>query len=67
MVESLAQLDELLAQLDPAVPFPVAELGAPRGRQGSPRDHIVLPEGWLNDTDGLSDDLAAAELGVSGG
>jgi hypothetical protein len=67
MVESLSQLDELLSQLDPTIPFPVAELGAPRGRQGSPRDHIVLPEGWLNDTDGLSADLAAAEIGVSGG
>jgi nifR3 family TIM-barrel protein len=67
MVESLAQLDELLAQLDPDVPFPVAELGAPRGRQGSPRDHVVLPEGWLNDTDGLTADLTAAELGISGG
>jgi hypothetical protein len=29
----------------------VAELGSPRGRQGSPR-RVVLPEGWLDDTDG---------------
>ncbi|MEV4261530.1 tRNA dihydrouridine synthase DusB [Kribbella sp. NPDC049584] len=67
MVDTLAHLDELLSQLDPTVPFPVAELGAPRGRQGSPRDHIVLPHGWLDDTDGLSTDLADAEIGVSGG
>ncbi|ADB31554.1 TIM-barrel protein, nifR3 family [Kribbella flavida DSM 17836] len=67
MVDSLARLDELLAQLDPTAPFPVAELGAPRGRQGSPRDHVVLPHGWLDDTDGLNRDLADAEIGVSGG
>ena len=49
---SLAELDELLAGLDPDEPFPVSELGTPRGRQGSPRDKVVLPEGWLDDTDG---------------
>ena len=37
LVDSLAALDELLARLDPDEPFPVAELGTPRGRQGSPR------------------------------
>ena len=42
----------LLAELDPDEPFPVAELGTPRGRQGSPRARVVLPEGWLDDTDG---------------
>ena len=41
-----------LADLDPDEPFPVAELGTPRGRQGSPRDRVVLPEGWLDDADG---------------
>jgi nifR3 family TIM-barrel protein len=54
LVESLAGLDELLAELDPDEPFPVAELGSPRGRQGSPRSRVVLPEGWLDDTDGSS-------------
>jgi len=52
LVDTLASLDGLLAELDPAEPFPVSELGAPRGRQGSPRDRVVLPEGWLDDTDG---------------
>ena len=37
LVASLAELDRLLAELDPDEPFPVGELGAPRGRQGSPR------------------------------
>ena len=51
LVSSLATLDALLAELDPTEPFPVVELGTPRGRQGSPR-RVVLPEGWLDDTDG---------------
>ena len=51
LVSSLADLDAMLAELDPAEPFPVSELGSPRGRQGSPR-RVVLPEGWLDDTDG---------------
>jgi nifR3 family TIM-barrel protein len=58
LVETLARLDALLVQLDPAAPFPVAELGTPRGRQGSPR-RVVLPEGWLTDRDGA--DCGAAE------
>jgi nifR3 family TIM-barrel protein len=52
LVDSLASLDRLLAELDPDETFPVSELGAPRGRQGSPRARVVLPEGWLDDADG---------------
>lgn len=52
LVDSLAALDRLLADLDPDEPFPASELGAPRGRQGSPRERVVLPEGWLDDADG---------------
>jgi nifR3 family TIM-barrel protein len=66
MVSSLAELDGLLDRLDADQPFPAGELGAPRGRQGSPR-RVTLPEGWLDDADGRSADLAGAELGVSGG
>ena len=55
LVHTLAQLDSRLAALldvlDHAEPFPVSELGTPRGRQGNPR-RVVLPEGWLDDTDG---------------
>ncbi len=54
LVDSLAALDRLLAELDPTEPYPVSELGAPRGRQGSPRNRVVLPEGWLDDTDGAA-------------
>jgi nifR3 family TIM-barrel protein len=67
MVSSLAELDGLLSQLDPAAPFPTSELGSPRGRQGGPRAAVALPDGWLADTSGGDLDLAAAELGISGG
>jgi nifR3 family TIM-barrel protein len=52
LISSLAALDELLSRLDPDEAFPVAALGTPRGRQGSPR-RVVLPQGWLDDTDGV--------------
>jgi nifR3 family TIM-barrel protein len=52
LVDSLASLDELLAGLDDTAPFPERELGTPRGRQGAPRKRVVLPDGWLDDTDG---------------
>jgi nifR3 family TIM-barrel protein len=66
MVSTLAGLDALLARLDPAQPFPITEIGTPRGRQGSPRA-VVLPHGWLDDADGATVSLANAELGISGG
>lgn len=66
MVSSLDELDRLLATLNPDQPFPTAELGRPRGRQGSPR-RVALPAGWLDDTDGTGLDLTGAELGTSGG
>ncbi|XSS48306.1 tRNA dihydrouridine synthase DusB [Propionibacteriaceae bacterium Y2011] len=67
-VASLAELDDLLGQLDPTVPFPETELGSPRGRQGSPKGKVVLPEGWLDsETGGCGLDLADAEIGISGG
>ncbi len=65
MSSSLSELDGLLAQLDPTEPFPVAELGKPRGRTSAP-GRVVLPEGWLADRDALTVP-SAAELDVSGG
>jgi nifR3 family TIM-barrel protein len=67
MVSSLAELDDLLSQLDPDVSFPISELGSPRGRQGAPRTTVALPDGWLGDSSGCDLDLAPAELGISGG
>jgi nifR3 family TIM-barrel protein len=65
LVKTLADLDELLGELDRTEPFPVSELGAPRGRQGAPRAKVVTPDGWLDDTDGT--DLTLDEDMVSGG
>jgi nifR3 family TIM-barrel protein len=67
LVDSLATLDVLLAELDPDEPFPVAELGTPRGRQGSPRERVVVPEGWLDDTDGSRLHLTEDTTETTGG
>jgi nifR3 family TIM-barrel protein len=66
LVSSLSALDALLAELDPDEPFPVQELGTPRGRQGNPR-RVVLPEGWLDDTDGTGQMLREEAGEQSGG
>lgn len=67
MVSGLAELDDLLARLDADAPFPVEGVGAPRGRQGTPRERVALPHGWL-DSRSLGDaDLSAAESDASGG
>jgi nifR3 family TIM-barrel protein len=66
LVETLAQLDRLLDELDPSEPFPSSELGAPRGRQGSPR-RVVLPDGWLADQEWMDDPLAEELESGSGG
>ncbi len=65
LVDSLASVDALLARLQPGEPYPVAELGSPRGRQGSPR-RVSLPDGWLDGRDDLAVD-PGAEIGISGG
>ncbi|WP_395657824.1 tRNA dihydrouridine synthase DusB [Nocardioides sp.] len=67
LVDTLATLDRLLADLDPTEPFPIAELGSPRGRQGSPRGRVALPEGWLDDTDGSGSHLQEEAGETTGG
>lgn len=69
IVESLEQLDELLAQIDPDQEADTDVMKAPRGRTGSPRPP-ALPDGWL-DSRHMTDDarvvVREAELAVSGG
>lgn len=67
MVSTYEELEELVGMLDVDAEFPVAELGTPRGRQGSPRGKVVLPHGWYDDTCGTDLDLGEAELDTSGG
>ena len=63
LVSSLASLDDLLGPLDLAEPFPAAELGTPRGRQGSPR-RVTLPYGWLDSRDELPCGQAVGTAGA---
>jgi nifR3 family TIM-barrel protein len=65
-VSSYAALEELLATLDPSEPYPVDQLGTPRGRQGSPRK-VTLPEGWLGSRELTAPLAAGAEDATSGG
>lgn len=65
MASSLMELDDLLGKLDADAPFPVSELGQPRGRTNSP-GKVFLPEGWLNDRDDMCVP-EGAELDDSGG
>ncbi len=65
LVDTLQTLGVLLARLDPDEPFPVAELGEPRGRQGNPR-RVALPDGWLADREAVGD-WRSAEVSASGG
>ncbi|MDR1432603.1 MAG: tRNA-dihydrouridine synthase, partial [Propionibacteriaceae bacterium] len=66
-VSSLSELDSLLARLDPDTPFPAPEVGIPRGRQGTPRQKVVLPHGWLDSRVLGGADISAAEQEASGG
>jgi hypothetical protein len=65
MISTLAELDDLLGKLDPAVPFPESELGHPRGRTNSP-GRVSLPEGWIEDVDSAAVPVGA-EMEHSGG
>lgn len=68
-VESLAQIDDLLATLDLDAPYPGAAAEGQRGRAGTPK-RPALPEGWLQSRDlsgAASVALAEAELDTSGG
>jgi nifR3 family TIM-barrel protein len=68
-VASLAELDDLLGQIDPDQPFNVEVGSGPRGRTSGGRPP-ALPDGWLDSpylTAEHAGDLRAAELSVSGG
>lgn len=56
-VSTLTELQDLIAALDPAAPFPKDAEG-PRGRQGSP-GKVSLPHGWLDDPEDAAVPTAA--------
>ena len=69
MVESLENLDFLLAKLDINQAFPEVVVDKPRGRVGSQKK-VSLPHNWLNSRSIEKNevkDLREAELSVSGG
>jgi nifR3 family TIM-barrel protein len=57
LISTMAELDELIGELDHSAPFP-ADAEGPRGRQGSP-GKVTLPYGWLDDPEDNSVPLAA--------
>ncbi len=69
MVESLAELDDLVGRLDLDVPYPGEAAEGPRGRTvGAKR--VALPDGWLEGralTGASAAIVREAELSVSGG
>lgn len=68
-VESLSHMDEILSQLDGALPYPGEGAEGPRGRLGGVKS-CSLPDRWLDSRELLGDDrtmLLEAELNVSGG
>ena len=69
LVDSLEALDRLVADLDPATPWPGEAAEGQRGRAGSSRV-VALPDGWLRSRELDAAQRAAvaqAELSVSGG
>lgn len=70
-VSSMAEVDRLLDEIDPTQPYPLSQIGTPRGRS-NPLHRVHLPDGWLDDPDemrvgGGSLVNADAELAISGG
>ncbi|MFC5930320.1 tRNA dihydrouridine synthase DusB [Cryobacterium melibiosiphilum] len=69
MVESLAQLGDLLGTLDGDLPYPGAGAEGPRGRAGSPKK-TSLPQYWLESRELVGRDrvnLTEGEGDTSGG
>jgi len=69
MVDSLQQIDDLLATLDGEQAYPGVDAEGPRGRAGSPK-RPSLPDRWLESREldeAFRAELTAAELHHSGG
>ncbi len=69
LVESVDQMDEIIATMDADAPYPGADAEGPRGRAGAPKK-TALPDGWLNSrtlSTAEGTELVGAELDTSGG
>jgi nifR3 family TIM-barrel protein len=65
-VESQAELEAVVASLDPTMVASIESVGAPRGTQSGPQQ-VTLPEGWLDHRDDMVPPPAKADASVSGG
>ncbi|MBS2964324.1 tRNA dihydrouridine synthase DusB [Actinocrinis puniceicyclus] len=63
---NLPELEELLARLDRAEPWPAANEGSPRGRSHASERRVTLPYGWLENPDDPTPPTGA-ETDESGG
>ena len=69
LVETLDEMDAILAKLDWSAPYPGEDAEGPRGRAGTPK-RPALPDGWLASQELDADEraeIAGAELDTSGG
>ena len=66
MVSSLAELDDLLAELDLDQPYPRDAGRACAAGRVVPQPRVHLPDGWLDDPDSI-DVPQGAELDAGGG
>jgi nifR3 family TIM-barrel protein len=65
-IETLADLKEILADIDVDEPFPYKNLRTPRGKRRK-KQRVSLPDGYLDHLDDDTPPLAAAESATSGG
>lgn len=67
LIDSVAQMQALLDQIDGTQPYPTEIAEGPRGRTSGAK-RVALPDGWLDSREiGADVDLSLAEIGVSGG
>lgn len=65
-VSTLAELEKVLSEVDPDMPFPPEAMRVPRGKRGG-RQRVALPEGYLDDLSDPTPPGVEAEDPVSGG
>jgi nifR3 family TIM-barrel protein len=65
-LNTLADLEQVLAQVDPNLPFPPSAMRVPRGKSGGTQQ-VSLPHGYLDDREDATPPGAEAEDEFSGG
>jgi len=65
-INTLSELEEVMAAVDPSEPFPACAMRVPRGKSGGTQK-VALPEGYLDDLEDATPPGAEAEEATSGG